>query len=404
MENNTTYNQEGRKILFTVWYAEGFHGAVIHISEIAEYLISKGWNVYCVCTILSEDIKKYFSSKGIKIFAADCCDYSIEYDIIWNIHFPIFMFLLKNNIRYKKIIFNALSPFLEIEAPPCCYEAYSTLLAVSEETKDKLVNYYNIPRDKISVLKNIVPLSYFTQHKTYNKSVKKIVIVSNHLPQELLDSIPLFREKGIECNIIGRNFNYIPVCPQVLSQYDVIITIGKTVQYSLALGIPCYNYDYWGGVGYITENNLKREEYYNFSGRPHKTKKTSIEIVSEIIDEYNTAFKSSRQLKDIAEKKYGISSQIDPIIDHVLSSPKKEINLKEYSIIIDQYYFLVHAILTYYSKKNKNPLNKNQIKKLFYIESEPDKNSKHLIIQVCGIRLKFKLPANKIFSNSKKCL
>ena len=391
--------ESNKKILFTVWYADGLHGAVIHIKEIAQYLITKGWDVYCVCVIISEDIKNYFYSNGIKISTADCCDYNLEYDVIWNIHFPLFPFLLKNNIKYKKVIFNSLSPFLEIESPPFFYESYPILLAVSEETKDKMVNYYNIPDKKFKILKNIVPLSYFNVKKTCRKNIKKVVIVSNHVHKELLDSINIFREKGIECDVIGKGYNYIPICPRILLQYDVIITIGKTVQYSLALGIPCYNYDYFGGSGYITENNLKVEEYYNFSGRSFRNKKTPEEIVSEIIADYSSSIKNSEKIKIIAKNEYCISSQIDPIIDYIMSVPNTEIDLKKHSIIIDQYYFLVLSVLNYSAKPEHIILNndyaKNKkisfIKKIFSVENEYGWNFKHKVVRLLGLKIKFRV-------------
>ena len=350
MKNDMDLPQEKKKILFTVWYANGFHGAVIHISEIAEYFISQGWEAYCVCAIMSKETKDYFLSKGIKLSLANHTNYSIEYDIIWNIHFPLFPFLLKNNIKYKKVIFNSLSSFLEIESPPLFHEAFPLILAVSEEAKDRIVNYYNVPAEKVKILKNVIPLSYFSEQKSCSESVKKVLIVSNHVPQELLDSVALFNERGIECDIIGKGHNYVAISPQILIQYDVIITIGKTVQYSLALGIPCYNYDHFGGSGYITEDNLKTEEYYNFSGRSHETKKTSVEIVSEIIDGYGTSIKNSENLKEIAKKQYSISSQIDSILDYVMSLPDMKIDLNKYSIAIDQYSFLVDSVIRFHSK------------------------------------------------------
>lgn len=376
------------KILFTVWFANGFHGAVMHISEIAEYLISKGWDVYCVCIIPNKKIKEYFEAKGIKLVTPNKLDYDIEYDIIWNIHFPIFPYLLKKKILFKKLIFNGLSAFLEIESPPIFYENYSAIFAVSEETKDQFVNHYRLPAEKVKVLKNVVPLSYFSGQISHNKGIKKVLIVSNHVPQELSDSVKLFKQRGIKCDIIGEQYRYIPINPQILSQYNVIITIGKTVQYSLSLGIPCYNYDYMSGSGYITKDNIEKEEYYNFSGRSYKTQKTSEQIVSEIIDGYENALKNSAFLKEYAKEQYCVSSQIDPIIDYIMAAPDAKIDSEKYSAVIDQNYFLVDAVCTHYNeirrlrREKKKPL----IKKLFYIKKE----AKHKVLTLFGIKFKFR--------------
>lgn len=52
--------------------------------------------------------------------------------------------------------------------------------------------------------------------------------------------------------------------------FDAVLTIGKTVQYSLSMGIPCYIYDHFGGEGWLTPETFDREAFYNFSGRSTK--------------------------------------------------------------------------------------------------------------------------------------
>lgn len=39
---------------------------------------------------------------------------------------------------------------------------------------------------------------------------------------------------------------YKSITLEILSQYDVAITIGKTVQYCLVMGVPVYVYDKFG--------------------------------------------------------------------------------------------------------------------------------------------------------------
>ena len=49
-----------------------------------------------------------------------------------------------------------------------------------------------------------------------------------------------------------------------LQQYDLVITIGRTVPRCLAMGVPVYVYDYLGGPGYLTEANFSLAERNNF--------------------------------------------------------------------------------------------------------------------------------------------
>ena len=73
-----------------------------------------------------------------------------------------------------------------------------------------------------------------------------------------------------------------------LQQYDLVITIGRTVPRCLAMGVPVYVYDYLGGPGYLTESNFNLAERNNFSGRGFQ-KKTSDELFEEIRGGYDPA-------------------------------------------------------------------------------------------------------------------
>ena len=55
--------------------------------------------------------------------------------------------------------------------------------------------------------------------------------------------------------------------PEVLAPYDAVVTIGKTVQYALSMGIPAYVYDHFGGVGWLDEDSLEPELHWAFSGQ-----------------------------------------------------------------------------------------------------------------------------------------
>ena len=105
-------------------------------------------------------------------------------------------------------------------------------------------------------------------------------------------------------------------------------------------------------------------------------------------------------MKEIAKSRYCISSQIDPIIDYVMSVPDTKIDLKKYAAIIDQYYFLVRTVL-HSSKKIKrlkkmnNTNRKSFIKQIFSIENEYIHGSKHKIIRILGIKFKIKMKNNQ---------
>lgn len=83
-------------------------------------------------------------------------------------------------------------------------------------------------------------------------------------------------------DIIGEQGVVREVTPDLISQYDCVFTIGKTVQYCMISSTPVYVYDRFGGFGYLDAENFEKCAYANFSGRGGITK-SSEEIASEII-------------------------------------------------------------------------------------------------------------------------
>jgi len=69
---------------------------------------------------------------------------------------------------------------------------------------------------------------------------------------------------------------------KVLENYDLVITIGKTVNYCLALGVPVYCYDWFGGSGYLNPGNFAINKRHNFSGRDSFRKLSGEAIFREI--------------------------------------------------------------------------------------------------------------------------
>ena len=138
---------------------------------------------------------------------------------------------------------------------------------------------------------------------------------------------------------------YRPITPEILAKYDVIISIGKTVQYALGMGIPVYTYDRLGGSGYITLENIDKEEYHNFSGKSFCRKISSAEIAKEILDGFSKAVKQAQSLKKIAIDRYLLSKNIDRVIEILNKSPdvkidecpKNKFYIRQCMFVVEQY-------------------------------------------------------------------
>lgn len=146
---------------------------------------------------------------------------------------------------------------------------------------------------------------------------------------------------------------YSAITPKILSQYDVVISIGKTVQYCLGMGIPVFVYDYMGGNGYVKPETLDEEEYFNFSGRSSKRKLESNFLANEIINNYHQACKDVVILKKIAIERYNIDLNMKKLLYIINKYKQCHIDLDKYFIEIEHYSWLLGELLCLYDNKSK---------------------------------------------------
>ena len=178
------------------------------------------------------------------------------------------------------------------------------ILFNSRETFEFQSKYFPNNHEKMRLFQNPAPNKYFVSYEKYireisseNKKLRNIAIISNHVPKELIEISEGLLESGIITNYIGvdQQLNRL-VTPELLLNYDIIITIGKTVQYCIAIAKSVYVYDYMGGAGFLAENNFATNEFHNFSGRPFG-KKTTQEIFNDLLSGYYTNIEYMERLR-----------------------------------------------------------------------------------------------------------
>lgn len=350
-------------ILFTGFYFDGYHGSMIHICEIAEYLSSQGHRCYCASVSITDEVVQFAHSKGLELHRPQELPLDISYDIVWAYHFPILGYLISKGLQYGKIHIGCLSSFVSLEVPPLFYNECNLLSVMSEETKDKLVNTYQIPADKIYVLKNLLPDKFTASYTPPEYILKKIIVVSNHIPPEIRELTQHLPE--IQIDFFGQGEKtYQPITPEILSGYNVVISIGKTVQYALGMGIPVYNYDHFGGSGYITLQNYEKEEFHNYSGRSFCRKISTQEIARELTDNYLSTIEQTPALRQMAIKNYLLSTHINEIMQILQQSPQSTIAqssenllfIQHCKFIIEQCAVYLHQIQTLQNNINQNTL------------------------------------------------
>ncbi|MCL2748639.1 MAG: hypothetical protein FWE50_01035 [Alphaproteobacteria bacterium] len=313
-----------KNILITCWFIDRMHGAVIYTAELGRYLSSLGYNVYCAGMAIDGKTAQFIRDSGVRVYRVDLLPMDIHYDIVWALHWPLLPYLIGKKLKYGRIVNACLSEFLPMERPLFFKENIDIILPLTDNLGETLKKQYGFGDNLIMTLSNTAPDEFFDVKKRLSSAPKKIAVVSNHPPKELLNIEPLLKKKGVHIEYYGFwNNNSVRITPELLSEFDVIISIGKTVQYALAMGIPVYNYDYFGGSGYITPENIDIEQAHNFSGRSFRTKKTAKEITDEIMSGYERACADTIALKKIAGSRYKLSVRISEILKTLDKLPKK---------------------------------------------------------------------------------
>jgi hypothetical protein len=329
------YILNNKTILITQIRLHDYAGSEIVTYELAKYFSSQGSNVIIATHtyggVIKGDIDRL---KNVKVIVSNERRFNkyireADIDIVWVHHQYVPEVLLKKeNIHY---IYHHMSPYAELESPLFWRIEQSladVILFNSPETMNRFTSdgYFENSLNRLAVFGNPAPVEFFQPDSLNNPKPLRILVVSNHPPVEVEGAVTLLASQGISVNHFGSSSNGRPllVSPQHVSDVDVVITIGKTVQYSLAAGTPVYCYDHFGGPGYLSWSNFSKSREYNFSGRGYRKKSTE-KISAEILKNYDKA----REFAEYAKKNIASEYRLDNAVEKVmimLSESKKLAN------------------------------------------------------------------------------
>ena len=318
-----SYLNTKKHILLTNIWLSNYTGSELNCLNLATVLSDMGYCVEVATFDHQKPLAKDFKESNIPVVNIFESPLSrSHYDIIWGHHAIILDYLIfTQKITADHLIVSALSPFDPFEIPPIYANAASLCLANSEETKEKMISE-GVRKDKILVFPNYVDSKWieFIHSKSYTTTPKKIAIVSNHIPEELIQAIPLLQAHNCSVDVYGMGYTYVKITPEILSKYDLVISIGKTIQYCMALKVPIYCYDVHGGPGFINNENFKTASHFNFSGRGF-SKKTALEITNDIMNNYFGQLDFLEQHYDYIQKTSILEKNIESALSIAYAHP-----------------------------------------------------------------------------------
>jgi hypothetical protein len=302
--------------LLTTHHFIGWTGSELVLIDLAEALLSAGCNVTVYAALASPAIVEAAFGDRVKIIR-DPGEVELKaYDSVYVQHQMVSRLmlsastLLSENAQRPYFVFNHLSSFEPFEYPGPFLETdiADEIWANSKETTQKLAEF-GPAFQKIDVVPNPAPKAFTAKPRPKGTPLKRLLSVSNHLPENLEKAFELLAENGVEVTRLGRGVETRQITPDDLHSNDAIVTIGKTVQYALCARRAVFCYDHFGGPGWLTYDTFQAARDTNFSGRSGAAEHTPKELCDMILQGFEPADRfvgslSQRKLSDFQLDKY----------------------------------------------------------------------------------------------------
>jgi hypothetical protein len=277
------------KILITNVWLNNFAGSELVTLELYNYFSRQGHKVEIFTNTVSPEIEYFLKENDIRYSTPSSFVIGDEYDLVWVHHQNIPREFFENNPAIGKWIFHHMSPFEPLEFS-INSEIENTLsdviLANSGETAKKLETL-GLNSRKVDVFGNPAPSDFFNFPEE-GKSDSYFLFITNHPPAEILGAMEALTARGEKIIHLGMGSKWAKarrVTPMDLAGAAVTVSIGKTIQYAIAMKKVFYIYDHFGGDGFTSSReNFEENLFFNFSGRSSRKVKSADEIVSELLN------------------------------------------------------------------------------------------------------------------------
>lgn len=243
-------------------------------------------------------------------------------DVAWVHHSVIPPWLLDATAGVT--VFHHMSSFHPAEFPISGRIEFAIADTIAFPSREALDFHASSPQfgrstaPRLEVFGNPAPDRFYIAEPAASSSLRSVLIVSNHVPDEIRAAVTLLEQRGVSVRVFGENQAagdaWTPVTEQDVGEANAIISIGKTVQYALVGGTPVYCYDYFGGPGWLSESNFDRARHFNFSGRGF-SQKTAEQIADEILGGYETASVHAHDLHAAWASEFLYSTAVPRILE-----------------------------------------------------------------------------------------
>src|SRR6266850_1535353 len=171
-----------------------------------------------------------------------------------------------------------------LEQPPAVDLQIHRFLAVSEEVRGSLIAQ-GISGDRISIFRNIVDSHRFSPSSNIAATPANALVISARIDERREKIISEACAKlGITARFLGGRFGAVAPTelPLHINNADIVFSLGRGAIEAMMCGRIPIIFDYLGGDGMVTPENVRELMSCNFSGRRYGRDYTVDDLVSEI--------------------------------------------------------------------------------------------------------------------------
>jgi len=322
------------RILITTNQLRNFAGSEMVTFELIEYFLEQDWVVDVYTHDLGEPVLSEFqklpSDGRLTLLVADLsAAFDHDYDLVWVQHSILPEGMLRRletaGVR-APMVWHHMSSFLEIELPRHAAierQLASVSTGMSSAAVESL-RRFGLEPDKLLVFDNPAPDAFADHVRPVGTSLQSLLVVSNHVPAEVREAAGILEQHNVKVTFLGADDGPVRITPSVLAPFDAILTIGKTVQYSLSMGIPVYVYDHFGGPGWLGAENFAPTAHDNFSGRRDRRHIPASEIVREVLSGFADALGFATSERASLSDHWRLSRRIQDLLEdeRLVNSPR----------------------------------------------------------------------------------
>lgn len=324
------------RVLFTVHMFKGFTGSELVTLDQARFLHANGYEVDIFTLEKKGAIAEHVPSSIRVIDVPDVSELHHHYDLVISRQWPLLEYLLfARGIDAGRVYYECVSWCLPVDFYPYFYNELTLCGYISERIKNNLnsmgydtsnsFHFLNYTRREFIEYGNALGKE---GREESTQMPRKVAIVSNHLPNELESAATILRSKhDIAVDLYGMHHDYTLITPELLGQYDMVVSIGKTIFFSLSMGIPSYLYDQTCSIGYVGVDNYDICLAGNMAGSDGYRKKAPEELVDDILAGYTTALGQSSELVQYAERDFVFEDRMESFLAELMSKPEMDMTL-----------------------------------------------------------------------------